>query len=113
VTYGFEYSTDQTDHTITVKRFSSRSAALKWLQAVEGPQWAYPGAANSALPPTQQNWHKRVREIHTMPPRWRPPTAREVSASQRKWGGSMYTPSAGEVLRNACYRDALREEAGA
>lgn len=101
--FGIEYNTDHRHPDYRLKTFASESKALQWVK--QGGNFAWPGAADSSLPPSQQNWHRRIRGAYQMPKGWRRPT-REAWKKLPYWDERSYDhfvadhiTKAGEILR--------------
>jgi hypothetical protein len=75
--YGYEQTTDLRYPETKIRRFTSRKAAIDWLRAGRD-KFAWPGAADSSLPPVSQNWHRRLRRVFEMPRGWRPPSQKQL-----------------------------------
>ena len=68
---GVERTTDRRYPETRIERFRSEAQARRWL--AQGGGYAWPGAANEALPAYRQNWHHRQRMAYAMPPGYRLP----------------------------------------
>ena len=75
---GIEETTDMNHPETKVVWFTSKVKALQWKQSKSG-DYAWSGAADGNLPPTQQNWHRRFRRLYELPKGFRKPTLKEFS----------------------------------
>ena len=103
--YGIEETTDRRSPETKIVRLASERAAQRWL--AQGGGLAWPGAADSRLPISQQNHHRRLRDASAMPPRWRPPSPVEIAmlrARARDWRTSDLA-----YVARAIRRDRVRE----
>ena len=60
--YGIEQTTDVRYPETKVVKFTSRKRALAWVAEDQGFAWS--GAARNDIPVSQQNWHRRLRELY-------------------------------------------------
>lgn len=84
--YGVEETTDSRYPETKITKFTSRKAAITWVQ--KGGGFAWEGGARNDIPVQQQNWHHRLRDIYEIPKGERPPTAKEQTTYFEKWRGS-------------------------
>lgn len=98
---GIESNTDQRHPCSKIVKFASRSAAQRWLDGFK-ESMAFPGAATTEIPASQQNWHRRLRDAYVMPPRFRL-DAKEVRAVTERGRGSIYCRF-GDDARAEVYR---------
>lgn len=100
---GVEQNTDLKCQRTVIRRFGARrKAALDW--EAEQLGYAFPGAARSDLPGSQQNWHRRLRNVYEMPPGYRLPT-KEAERAYHARHGSVYQGSVDDNLANLISRD--------
>ena len=104
---GIEYCSDSRDRNPTFKKLRTQEQASRWiLNAPKG--YAYPGAADPALPMTQQNFHQRLRYALVMPPGFRlkrKEVDKEYSAPFSRW----YHKTEAECKEAVYRRHAVRE----
>ena len=80
---GIERNTDMNCPRPEYTFFRSEASAKKWADSHE-PVFAFPAAADPELPGTQQNFHRRVRDIYPCPAGFRMPSEREVDKRARE-----------------------------
>jgi hypothetical protein len=82
---GVEETTDRRSPETKIKVFRTEATARKWLSVELG--FAWPAAANPALPVTQRNFHRRIRTVYEMPARWQRPNqvAIQKARGSRPW----------------------------
>lgn len=100
---GVEQNTDlKCQQTTIVRLGANRARAQKWVGEDQG--YAFPGAARSDIPASQQNWHHRLRLAYAMPAGYRLPTkeAQQIWESRR---GSVYQGRVDDHLANLISRD--------
>jgi hypothetical protein len=102
---GIEQNTDlKCEQTVIVRLGASRSRAEAWLG--NGDQgFAFPGAARSDIPGSQQNWHHRLRNAYVMPPGYRLPK-KEAEQRWESRRGSVYQGHVEDHLADLISRDA-------
>jgi hypothetical protein len=87
---GIEKTTDMRSPQCRIVKFRSEAAARKWLDEFKDAEpLAFPGAATSSIPASQQNWHHLIRTAYRMPPRF-VLSAKEVAAVTERRRGSIY-----------------------
>jgi hypothetical protein len=102
---GVEQNTDsKCEQTVIVRLGSSRKRAEDWL-GTGNLGFAFPGAARSDIPGSQQNWHRRLRNAYAMPAGYHLPK----KEAERMWEarrGSVYQGRVEDHLASLIHRDA-------
>lgn len=102
---GIEETTDRNHPETKILKFQNEKQAIKWVQ--ETLRFAWSGATDPNLPITQQNFHRRVRELYKMPLNFRinkqelkRRSDRDYKISMKQIEVSMYWKNAEAIFTN-------------
>lgn len=93
--YGIDQTTDLRDLDTRIKKFTSKKAALIWKSQSGGYAWV--GAADEDIAPSQQNWHRRFRHIYETK-NWRPPSKKKLYELAIRDSSSTYPRNSLDIL---------------